>query len=71
MNTRPATGKRVALPYHPDSADLFEAIANEPWAVFLDSGRPRSTAGSMDILASRPYATLVTDRKSTRLNSSH
>ncbi len=60
MNTRPATGKRVALPYHPDSADLFEAIADEPWAVFLDSGRPRSTAGRMDILAARPYATLVT-----------
>ncbi len=48
------------LPYRPDSAELFEAIADEPWAVFLDSGRPRSTAGRLDILAARPFATLVT-----------
>jgi para-aminobenzoate synthetase component 1 len=53
-------GRRVPLPYFPDSAALFEAIADEPWAVFLDSGRPRSTAGRLDILAARPYATLVT-----------
>ncbi|MEW5789296.1 MAG: aminodeoxychorismate synthase component I [Pseudomonadota bacterium] len=54
------TPRLQPLPYRPDSAELFEAIADEPWAVFLDSGRPRSTAGGMDILAARPYATLVT-----------
>jgi len=48
------------VPYREDSAELFEAIADEPWAVFLDSGRPRSTAGRLDILAARPFATLVT-----------
>lgn len=48
------------LPYHPDSAELFEAIADEPWSVFLDSGRPRSTMGRIDILSARPYITLVT-----------
>ena len=48
------------IPYRHDSAELFEAIADEPWAVFLDSGRPRSTAGRLDILASRPSTTLVT-----------
>jgi para-aminobenzoate synthetase component 1 len=48
------------LPYHPDSAPLFEVIADEPWSVFLDSGRPRSTAGRFDILAARPTTTLVT-----------
>lgn len=48
------------LPYRPDSAELFEAIADEPWSVFLDSGRPRSTAGRIDILAARPTTTLVT-----------
>jgi para-aminobenzoate synthetase component 1 len=48
------------LPYRPDSAQLFEAIADEPWSVFLDSGRPRSTAGRYDILAARPVTTLVT-----------
>src|SRR3569623_3616178 len=49
-----------ALPYCPDSAERFEAIADEPWPVFLDSGRPRSTMGRFDILAARPYVTLVT-----------
>jgi len=48
------------IPYRPDSAALFEVIADEPWAVFLDGGRPGSTAGRYDILAARPYATLVT-----------
>jgi len=48
------------LPYRPDSAEYFEAIADEPWAVFLDSGRPHSTRGRLDILSARPYITLVT-----------
>ena len=50
----------TALPYRIDSAELFEAIADEPWAVFLDSARPRSSAGRIDILAARPSATLIT-----------
>jgi para-aminobenzoate synthetase component I len=50
----------TSLPYRIDSAELFEAIADEPWAVFLDSGRPRSSAGRFDILAARPFTTLVT-----------
>ncbi len=58
---RQASRYRVSpLPYLEDSAALFEAIADEPWAVFLDSGRPRSSAGRLDILAARPFATLVT-----------
>src|SRR3569832_2555739 len=48
-----------ALPYCPDSAERIEAIADEPWSVFLDSGRPRSTMGRFAILAARPYVTLV------------
>ncbi len=52
---------RVAhLPYRPDSAALFEVIAAEPWAVLLDSGQPHAHGGRWDILAARPYATLVT-----------
>lgn len=47
------------LTYREDSADLFGAIAGEPWAVFLDSGRPGAPGGRWDILAGRPYATLV------------
>jgi para-aminobenzoate synthetase component 1 len=48
------------LPYRDDGADLFGAIAEQPWAVFLDSGRPGTSGGRWDILAARPYATLTT-----------
>jgi para-aminobenzoate synthetase component 1 len=52
---------RVAsLPYRPDSADHFECLADQPWAVFLDSGPPEKRQGRWDILAAEPYATLVT-----------
>ena len=55
------------LPYSPDSAVLFEAIVDSPWAVFLDSGHPRSTAGRYDILAARPFTTLVTHGRMTEI----
>lgn len=54
------------LPHREDSADLFDAIAEEPWAVFLDGGR---AGGRWDILAARPYATLVTTAGTTRISS--
>ena len=64
------------LPYFPDSARLFEAIADLPWAVFLDSGRHALTQSRYDILAAEPFATLqtrgamteITDRGGTRLS---
>lgn len=59
------------LPYHPDSAERFEPIADEPWSVFLDSGRPRSTMGRIDILAARPYITLVTRAGMTEIRESN
>jgi para-aminobenzoate synthetase component 1 len=40
--------------------ELFEAISDEPWAVFLDSGRPHPSAGRYDIIAARPSVTLTT-----------
>lgn len=49
----------LPLPYRADSAAVFQAIAHEPWAVFLDSGHPHTRA-HLDILAARPYRTLVT-----------
>ena len=60
MSTSRQAGRWAALPYQADSAALFEAIADEPWAVFLDSGRPHTSAGHLDILAARPFATLAT-----------
>ncbi|MBS3965136.1 MAG: aminodeoxychorismate synthase component I [Methylomonas sp.] len=49
-----------ALPYHPDSACLFAAMAGKPWAVFLDSAFPVSRQGRFDILAHSPDCTLQT-----------
>ncbi|HWU33682.1 MAG TPA: aminodeoxychorismate synthase component I [Methylovorus sp.] len=49
-----------AIPYSPDSAALFARIAHEPWAVFLDSGKPGSFYGRYDILAARPYIRITT-----------
>src|SRR5688572_5366029 len=48
------------LPYHADSTALFEAIADSPWAVFLDSGLCHPGQSRFDILAARPYVRLVT-----------
>jgi para-aminobenzoate synthetase component 1 len=48
------------IPYQADSAALFEVIADKPWAVFLDSGRPHSEQGRYDIIAADPMQTLVT-----------
>jgi para-aminobenzoate synthetase component I len=48
------------LPYYADSAALFEAIADAPWAVFLDSGLRHPGQSRFDILAAQPYVRLVT-----------
>lgn len=54
------TSLRTELPYRPDSAALFEAIADWPWAVFLDSGQHHPGQSRYDILAARPFVRLVT-----------
>lgn len=61
----------TSIPYHQDSAMLFEIIADDPWPVFLDCGRPRSTAGGMDILAANPFVTLVTRGGMTEIQERH
>jgi len=48
------------LPYHDDSARLFEAIVDMPWAVFLDSGRHHPAQSRYDILSAQPYMRIVT-----------
>jgi para-aminobenzoate synthetase component 1 len=55
------------LPYQEDSARLFEAIADLPWAAFLDSGRCFAAQARYDILVAEPYATLVTRGKVTEI----
>ena len=58
---------RTELPYREDSAALFEAVADLPWAVFLDSGRHFLTQSRYDIIAAEPYTTLVTRGKLTEI----
>jgi para-aminobenzoate synthetase component 1 len=48
------------LPYFEDSAALFLPWAERRWAVFLDSGFPRSRQGRYDVLAADPSKTLIT-----------
>ncbi|MBI4205264.1 MAG: aminodeoxychorismate synthase component I [Betaproteobacteria bacterium] len=48
------------LPYRPDSTALFEAIADLPWAVFLDSGQHHPAQSRFDILSAQPYVRLIT-----------
>ncbi len=57
------------LPYQKDSATLFAVIANQPWAIFLDSGFPYTHQGRYDIIASDPVTTLVTRDKETTIVS--
>jgi para-aminobenzoate synthetase component 1 len=48
------------LPYRPDSATLFEAVADRAWAVFLDSGLHYPGQARYDIIAAEPHVRLVT-----------
>ena len=54
------------LPYTVDSAAYFAAIADLPWAIWLDSGG----RGRYDILCAQPVATLVTHGSSTTVTDS-
>ena len=57
----------IELPYV-DSAKLFDKVANEHWAIFLDSGvvdskKPTTMHANYDVLAIRPDSTLVFDNE--------
>ena len=60
--------KKQSLPYFRDSARIFEHIAHDAWAVWLDSGSPHSQQGRYDILAADPVITLVTKDLVTTIN---
>jgi para-aminobenzoate synthetase component 1 len=49
---------QLNLPYHPDSAHLFEKLHHLPGAVFLDSCAHLNEQGRYDILAALPYLQL-------------
>ncbi|PPD53267.1 MAG: aminodeoxychorismate synthase component I, partial [Methylotenera sp.] len=66
---------KKALPYHHDSAKLFECIAHLDWPMMLDSGqainpqtgKPGSQYGRYDILVASPVKTFVTYGKRTEI----
>ena len=63
------------LAYHHDSALLFERIAQQPWAMLLDSGqmlnpltgKSGSQYGRHDIIVAEPFITLVTQGEMTTI----
>ncbi|KFI23809.1 aminodeoxychorismate synthase component I [Nitrosococcus oceani] len=59
------------LPYSEDSAPLFEAIRQEPWAIFLDSGWPVNQSGRFDILAADPFMTFSCWGSETTIRKRH
>ncbi len=58
----------LEIPYRAESCELFQCIVDQPWAVFLDSGRPDSPEGRYDILTADPYLTLSTRGRHTELS---
>ena len=58
------------LPYYSNSEKLFSFVADEQWAIFLDSGFPYIDTGRYDIIVSRPLITLETFGKKTYIKSS-
>ena len=60
---------RTELPYRADSAALFEAVADSPWSVWLDSGGHHLGQSRFDIIAAEPHTTLVTRGNLTEIRS--
>ena len=55
------------LPYHADSAALFDCVADEPWSMLLDSGVGGLGRGRYDIIVADPSVTLSTEGEATRI----
>jgi len=63
-----AIQQKHSLPYFEDSALLFSPIADQSWAIFLDSGFPYSDQGRYDIIACNPDITLQTHADKTEIS---
>jgi para-aminobenzoate synthetase component 1 len=49
----------IPYPADGDTSRLFEALAECPWAAWLDSGTEQTVSGRYDIMVAEPVATLV------------
>ena len=58
------------IPYQANSEKLFDAVRDLPDAVWLDSGKPRSTQGRYDIISAVPDALIETRGKQSVLSDS-
>lgn len=56
------------IPYQTDPTALFAQIAQEPWAVWLDSGHPQEQRGRYDIISAAPYIRIYFDGTHTHIN---
>ncbi len=57
------------IPYQRESTHYFEALADRPWSVWLDSGWPGTQQGRFDIIAADPMATLVCRGSDTEIST--
>lgn len=57
----------IELAYQQDSSHYFNALADLPWAVYLDSCHPYTHQGRYDIMSARPEITLETNGKITTI----
>jgi para-aminobenzoate synthetase component 1 len=55
----------VSIPYHSNSATLFDSIRTMPFACWLDSGKPNSQSGRYDILSAQPSRRWVNENGQT------
>ena len=58
---------KLRIPYQENSALIFNKIAHLPWAVFLDSGQPKSEFGHYDVMVADPFIKLVTRGEETEV----
>jgi len=59
------------IPYQPDSENLFAAVRDLPDAIWLDSGKPRSTQGRFDIISASPDALIETNGQVSTITDIH
>lgn len=62
---------RRELPYLTDSSTLFAKIVQQPWAIYLDSGRPGNDYGHYDIMVADPVMTFTTRGGVTEIVDQH
>ncbi len=59
---------KASLPYRKDAAVVFSAVADQPWAILLESGGAPGLDARYDILVAEPFITLVTQGEETLIS---